>query len=76
MSKSRSTKHAEMPGPKPVGAGMLGFEDAQAAFVAAAPVHERFNESLALLRAFNLIGDAQGRQQVIAFARRLSNTDG
>lgn len=53
-----------------------GFAEAQAGFLDAAPAQtaarDRFNESVALLRAFNLIDCNKARGDVIALARRLA----
>lgn len=49
-----------------------GFEEAQAAFVDNSPARERFNESVELLRAFNMIESPADRRDVVDLARRLA----
>jgi hypothetical protein len=51
-----------------------GFEEPRAAFAETSPSRERFSESVALLRAFNLISGASERRKVIDLARQLSDT--
>lgn len=49
-----------------------GFEEAQAGFTDNSPARNRFNESVALLRAFNLIDEEAARHEVLELARRLA----
>lgn len=78
LSTSANTAMPQNRKPSPTQESPLaqpGFEEAQAAFLETSPAQQRFNESVALLRAFNLIDCPEARQKVIDLARSLAKAE-
>lgn len=64
-----SSANPSAPGPSAAGEG---FNEAAAVFAQPSADEQRFSESVALMRVFNLIEGTASRQQVIDLARRLA----
>lgn len=68
--KSKPEKHPDGGSGLPTSSG--GFEEAPQKFEHASLSDVRFDESVELMRSFNLIQNADARQKVIALARLLA----